>query len=126
MDIWKVTLVNEERLTVRIVVDDLQKKAGRSASALLDTNPDQPGAEFQIGSGLYDSDWQIFKVGGNEPLNCPIEQGLNYQSDVIRWTTGPKCLGKYSKVRVRVATQSGGNKDYSPGPKSMHPWVARF
>lgn len=38
-------------------------------------DPDHPEPEFQIGSGPYDSDWHVLKVGGNEHLNCPTEQG---------------------------------------------------
>lgn len=130
MDIQRVTVKNEKRLTIRVIVEDLQKKGGRSASVRIDTNAKAAGPEFVVFSGLRESDWQIVRVknwkttGG--PLNCPSDQGLNYADDVIRWTTGPACLGKYGAVRVSATTQGAGETDHSPGAKSFHSWVKRY
>jgi hypothetical protein len=132
MDIRSVSVRNEQRLTLRIVVDDLQRRPGRSASAWIDTDPRRPGPEYVIGSGLFDSDWQIsrarnWKVAGDGPLSCPVGQTLVYDRDVIRWTTGTRCLGRYSSVRVSFATRgSGGATDASPARRTLHPRVARF
>lgn len=130
MDIQRVVVVNEGRLQIRVVVDDLQRRHGRSASVWIDKTSRRPGAEFFIGSGLYESDWQIgrarrWRVVGNGPLNCPVDQRLNYQRDVIIWATGTACLGQYSRIRVSVETQKGNRTDYSPRRHRFHDWVAR-
>lgn len=130
MDIHRVTVVNEKRLQVRIRVENLQKKGGRSASAWLDTDPERKGPEFFIGSGLYDSDWQIsptegWKVAG-DPLGCVIDQRLRYKRNVISWTTGKGCLGKYTAVRVSAQTHQGSTNDFSPAKRKFHPWVERY
>jgi hypothetical protein len=130
MDIHRVTVANKTRLQVRIVVDDLQRRTGRSASVWIDTNQARIGPEFVIGSGLYDSDWMIsrargWRVAGSGPLNCPVDQRLDFRRDVISWTTGPACLGKYSAVRVSAEAGKGGHTDYSPKRHRFHAWVGR-
>lgn len=131
MDIHRVTVVNEKRLTLRVLVDDLQRRHRRSASAWIDTNRDRRGPEFFISSGLYQSDWQIFRarnwrVVGDGPLPCPIEQALSYKRDVIRWTTGRACLGRYRGVRVSVETRWRKTVDYSPRRHVLHQRVSRY
>ncbi len=129
MDIHRVSVTNEKRLQIRVKVENLQKKAGPSAAAWLDTDKGRKGPEFFIGSGLYDSDWQITRADGwepvGDPLSCDIDQALRFKKDVISWTTGKDCLGKYSAVRVSVETQKGDTTDYSPDKHMFHPWVAR-
>jgi len=130
MDIHRVVVINERRLQIRVKVADLQRRTGRSAAAWIDTNPDRSGAEYAIVSGLWDSDWQIVRardrrVVGSGPLNCPVDQDLLFRRDVIVWTTGRACLGRYTRVRVAIDTQRGSEKDHSPGPRRFHPWVAR-
>ena len=129
MDIHRVSVVNEKRLQVRIKVDDLQKEIGPGAGVWLDTDPDRKGPEFVIGSGLYQSDWQITRADGwkavGDPLSCPVDQRLRYDDDVISWRTGPACLGKYDEVRVSAETQTQQTHDWSPARRSWHPWVDR-
>ena len=131
MDIHRVSVVNEKRFQVRIKVDNLQRKHGRSAAVWIDTDPDRKGPEFFIGSGLYDSDWQISRTDGwkvtSGPLSCPVDQRLRYADDVISWTTGPQCLGEYDEVRVsaEAAGEDEESRDYSPGRHQWHPWVDR-
>ena len=130
MDIRRVGVVNERRLTVRIHVENLQRRTGRAASAWIDTNPDRRGPEYFIGSGLWDSDWMIgrarnWRVVGAGPLNCPIDQRLDFRREVIEWTTGRACLGRYRAVRVSVETYWRGTTDYSPRRHGMHRRVAR-
>ena len=129
MDIHRVSVVNEKRLQVRIKVDDLQKKHGRSASVWIDTDPDRKGPEYFIGSGLHDSDWQIGRTEGwkvvEVPLSCPVDQRLRYADDVISWTTGAKCLGEYDEVRVSAEAADQDTRDYSPSRQHWHPWVGR-
>ena len=130
MDIHRVSVVNEKRLQVRIKVDDLKKTYGRGAGVWLDTDPEHKGPEFVIGSGLYQSDWQISRTEGwkvvSDPLACPVDQRLRYADDVISWTTGPQCLGKYDQVRVSAETQTEDAHDFSPARREWHPWVDRF
>ena len=130
MDIHRVTVVNEDRLTLRVVVEDLQRRTGRSAAAWIDTRPGRRGPEYLISSGLYDSDWQIFRarnwrVVGDGPLPCAIEQALSYKREVIRWTTGRDCLGRYRGVRVSVETRWRKTIDHSPRRHVLHGRVAR-
>ena len=129
MDIHRVSVVNEKRLQVRIKVDNLQKKHGRSAAVWIDTDPERKGPEYFIGSGLYDSDWQIGRTKGWKvvklPLNCPVDQRLRYDDDVISWTTGPKCLGEYDEVRVSAEAADQDTRDYSPSRHRWHAWVDR-
>jgi hypothetical protein len=130
MDIHRVTVVSRKRLQIRIFVDDLQRRFGRSASVWIDKNPDRFGAEFFIGSGLYESDWQIsrargWRVVGSGPLNCPVDQRLDFRRDVISWTTGRACLGKYSAIRVSAEARRGATTDYSPRRHRFHTWVGR-
>ena len=130
MDIHRVSVVNEKRLQVRIKVANLQKEIGPSAAAWLDTDPDRKGPEFFIGSGLYQSDWQITRADGwqaeGDALACPVDQRLRYADDVITWTTGPACLGSYDEVRVSVETSDGDTRDFSPARHRWHRWIDRF
>jgi hypothetical protein len=57
-------VVDEKRVQVRIKVESLEKKFGRSAAVWLDTDPEHQGPDFFIGSGLYQSDWQITRAEG--------------------------------------------------------------
>ena len=113
MDIHRVSVVNEKRLQVRIKVANLQKKIGPSAAAWLDTDPDRKGPEFFIGSGIYQSDWQITRADGwqaeGDALACPVDQRL-----------------RYDDVRVSVETSDGDTRDFSPARHRWHPWVDRF
>lgn len=132
MDIRRVGVVNEQRLTVRVIVDDLQRRAGQgSAQAWLDTDAGRAGPEFTIVTGLWDSDWQIFRARdwrmvGNGPLPCAIDQRLLFDRDTIVWSTGRGCLGRYGKVRVSVTTKGGVETDHSPGWHRFHSWVRRY
>ncbi len=130
MDIHHVDVVNEDRLEIRVVVADLQRRTGRSASVWIDTDPGRRGPEFFIGSGLHDSDWQIsrarrWRVVGDGPLPCPVGQRLRYGRDVIIWTTGSACLGDYGRTRVSVEARGRDVTDYSPRRHVFHEWVAR-
>jgi hypothetical protein len=131
LDIHRVQVINERRLTVRIVVDDLQRRFGQGGvSVWIDSNPGRSGPEFFIGSGLWDSDWQISRTTGWQvtrgPLNCPTGHRLLFDRDTIVFTMGPACLGRYGKVRVSVTTRGGGATDHSPARRVFHPWVLRF
>ena len=130
MDIHRVRVTNETRLKIHIKVDDLQRRVGRSAAVWIDTNRDRAGAEYFVGSGLWDSDWQIgrargWRVVGDGPLACPIDQRLSFDRNVITWTIGRGCLARYSAVRVSVETQMANATDYSPRRHRFHAWVKR-
>ena len=133
MDIRRVRVINEKRLTVRVVVKDLRRRAGAgSVSVWLDKNARRSGPEFHIGSGLWESDWQIGRTTGwrftRGPLNCPIDQRLLFKRDVIVFQTGRGCLGRYGKVRVSVTTYGGARGrlvDHSPRFHTFHRWVRR-
>lgn len=129
MDLLRVVVINERRLRIRLHVDDLQRRTGRDAAVWIDTDASRAGAEFFIASGLYDSDWMIarargWRVVGSGPLNCPVDQKLDSERDVIVWTTGRACLGRYSRVRVSAETRDRVT-DYSPRRHTFHRWVAR-
>ena len=128
MDIHRVSVVNEKRLQVRIKVENLQRKFGRGAGVHLDTDQQRQGPEFVIGSGLYD--WQITRTDGwkavGDPLSCPVDQKLRYDDDVISWTTGPTCLGKYEEVRVSAQTGTEDVRDFRPAKHEWHTWVDRY
>jgi hypothetical protein len=131
MDIHRVRVRNETRLTIRVMVDDLQRRHGRGASAWIDTDAQRRGPEFFIGSGLYESDWQIFlardwRIVGEGPLPCRIDQELRYDRDAIIWATGRGCLGRYSDVRVSAETHLDDTTDFSPDRHRFHPWVERY
>jgi hypothetical protein len=120
MDIHRVKVVNEERLTIQITVDDLQRRHNRSASAWIDTDSDRRGPEYFIGSGLYDSDYQIarardWQVVGSGPLACPIAQTLAFDRDVIRWTTGRACLSGV------ILGDQGVGRDLLAGHEGLQP-----
>lgn len=129
MDIHRVVVANERRLEIRVQVADLQRRYGRNAAAWIDTNADRSGPEYVISSGLWKSDWQIFRARGwrgtGWALNCPVDQHLLFRRDVIVWTTGRACLGRYARVRVSIDAQLGSEEDHSPSPRRFHPWVAR-
>ena len=131
MDIHRVRVVNEQRLTIRVVVDELQRRAGQgSVEVWLDTDAGRSGPEFHIGSGLWDSDWQISRARGwrstGFPLACRIDQRLLFDRDKIVFRTSKGCLGRYGKVRASVTTRGGGEVDHSPARHAFHPWVRRF
>jgi hypothetical protein len=130
MDIHRVTVKNEKRLQVRIKVENLKKKIGPSAGVWLDTDRKHRGPDFVIFSGLYQSDWQISRSDGwkavGDPLSCAVDQKLGYDDDVISWTTGPKCLGKYEQVRVSAEAATEEVRDYSPAKHDWHMWVDRY
>ena len=133
MDIRRVRVVNERRLTVRVVVKDLRRRAGAgSVSVWLDKNAGRSGPEFHIGSGLWESDWAIGRTSGwrfpRGPLHCPVDQRLLFKRDVIVFKTGRACLGRYGKVRVSVTTYGGARGrlvDHSPRFHTFHRWVRR-
>ena len=130
MDIHRVTVANRKRLQVRIKIQELEKKTGRSAGVWLDTDPEHQGPDFFIGSGLYQSDWQITRTEGwklkGDPLSCPVDQRLRYVDEVISWTVGEKCLGSYDTVRVSAQTSDEDVNDYSPDRHKWHGWVDRY
>ena len=134
MDILRVRVVNEKRLTVRVVVRDLRRRAGQgNVRVWLDKNAGRSGPEFAIRSGLWESDWQIGRASGwrttrRGPLNCPVDQRLLFKRDVIVFKTGRACLGRYGKVRVSVTTRGGARGrlvDHSPRYHAFHRWVRR-
>lgn len=135
MDIHRVRVVNGKRLTIRVVVEDLRRRAGSdSVTVWLDKNPRRSGPEFGIGSGLWDSDWAIsrasgWRFSGSGPLPCPVSQRLLFKRDTIVFTTGKACLGRYGKIRVSATTYGGARGrlvDHSPRYHRFHPWVRRF
>lgn len=135
MDIHRVRVVNGKRLTIRVVVEDLRRRAGQgSVTVWLDKNAGRPGPEFGIGSGLWDSDWSIgrasgWRLSGPGPLACPVDQHLLFEQDVIVFKTGKACLGRYGKVRASVTTYGGARGrlvDHSPRFHRFHQWVQRF
>ena len=133
LDIQRVCVINASRLTVRATVDDYRHTFSEDEASLwVDTHPRRPGPEFFMGSGLYERDWQIvrtrgWRIVGRRPLNCPVKQLLDPAREVMNWTTGPACLGSYSRVRVSVTTgPANGTTDHSPAYHRLHRWVTRY
>ena len=133
LDIQRVCVINARRLTVRVTVDDYRHTFSEDEALPLGGHPPSPPRTGVLhGSGLYERDWQIvrtrgWRIVGRRPLNCPVKQLLDPAREVMSWTTGPACLGSYSRVRVSVTTgPANGTTDHSPAYHRLHRWVTRY
>jgi len=144
-DIKRVRVVNEGRVRVRIVHEDLVRsyKSGSSVALFLDTDRDRKGPEFVFLGGTFrGADYALlpadgWKRAGNQQV--PLRGGsydmrLDYAADVAVISFDRAVLRDPGAVRVEVKT--GGElvpddvsattgKDWLGKPRHFTPWVRR-
>jgi hypothetical protein len=138
-DIYRVKVVNENDVRVKIRTADLVRsyKSGASAAVFLDTDPEQDGPEFAFLGGLFEgTDYALVRTNGWKVGKHPqVVRGfhtmtLDYQDDVARIRISRGALDHPGKVRVAVKTggeQRDGDivRDWLHGRRDFSPWVAR-
>jgi len=145
-DIERVRVVNEDRIRVKVVHDDLVRsyKSGSSIAVFLDTDRRREGAEFVLLGGTFEgSDYALLPAKGwrrASDRQVPLRGGrydlrVDYAKDTALLRFDRKVLGNPRAVRVEVKT--GGEllpagddaattgKDWLGKPKRFTPWVAR-
>lgn len=99
-----------KQVRVRMVHDNLFHngiKAGQGVSVFLDTDPDDPGPEFRLLSGLNGGTDYVFErvgrwQGEGSPVSCRYQLSISWKDDVAVFTTGRGCLGRPDRVKVAV------------------------
>lgn len=135
-DIYKVRVVNQKVVRLRVQHDDLVRsyKSGAGVKVFLDTDRAERGPEFVFTGGLFEgTDYALhatkgWKLTGN-PVTKPHVMRLRYAKDITRITFSRASLGRPDEVRVAVKT--GGDLDgqqvvdWLDGHRELTPWVAR-
>jgi hypothetical protein len=144
-DIQRVRVVNEGRVRVRIVHDDLVRsyESGSSVALFLDTDRDRKGPEFVFLGGTFEgADYALLPARGwrrASDQQVPLRGGsysmrLDYARDVAVIAFDRAVLRDPGAVRVEVKT--GGElvpddsaattgKDWLGRPRHFTPWVRR-
>lgn len=145
-DIARVRVVNEQRVKIRVVHDDLVRsyKSGSSIAVFLDTDRSRRGPEFVLlGATFEGGDYALLRADGwkrasnrQVPLNGgSYDMRLDYQKDVALIRIDRTVLGNPGAIRVEVKTggeiASEGSddattaRDWLGKPRRFTPWVAR-
>ena len=145
-DIARVRVVNEERVKIRVVHDDLVRsyKSGSSIAVFLDTDRARSGPEFVLlGATFEGGDYTLLPADGwkrasnrQVPLNGgTYDMKLDYQKDAALIRIDRAVLDDPGAIRVEVKT--GGElvpddgdepttgKDWLGAPKRFTKWVPR-
>lgn len=136
-DIYKVQVVNEKAVRVRVQHDNLVRsfKSGSSIKMFIDTDRSRKGPEFVFMGGIFEgADYALLKAEGWKakgvvPLQKPYIMKLDYADDVTRIRFSRAALGNPDEVRVTVKT--GGEldgeqvTDWLNDVREFTPWVAR-
>ena len=132
--------INHARAKVRVVVGftELRRRAPEGSAGLtiaLDTDPEQRGAEYRLGTGLQaGTDYQLMRVRQGrvvgEPLTCAHRVRLRFARDRLVFRAARACLGAPDRLRigVRMHDRREGAApvvDWLGEPRSLTDWVAR-
>ena len=136
VDIWRVRVVNEKMVRVKIRHDDITPQGSRGGSVFIDTVRSAPGPEFVFLAGLSEgTDYQIVRMenwkrkGG--PMSCNIDLDLNYRTDVSHFKMTRECLDRPGRIRVAVKVGAERGRtgtwatDWLHGRRELTRWVAR-
>jgi hypothetical protein len=130
-DIHGLTLVHgEKRVRFVIAVDDLRPRADAGATLFLDTDPQDKGPEYALGTGLSSgTDYALARVEGWEDrdgkiLSCDYDLELKYKADVVVGSIKRGCLKHPDTVAASVkmvdtADASHPIRDWAPGKKKF-------
>ena len=130
-DIHGLTLVHgEKRVRFVIAVDDLRPRSDAGATLFLDTDPQDKGPEYALGTGLSSgTDYGLTRVEGWEDrdgkiLGCDYDLKLKYRTDQVVGSIKRSCLKNPDTVAASVkmvdtADASHPIRDWAPGKKKF-------
>jgi hypothetical protein len=145
-DIHRVRVVNDDRVKIRVVHDDLVRsyKSGSSIAVFIDTDRLRRGPEFVFLGGTFEgADYALLPAKGWKRASnrqVPLRGGsydmrLDYDKDVAALRIDRAVLRNPKAIRVEVKTggelvPEGGEpattgKDWLGKPRSFTPWVKR-
>lgn len=140
-DIRRVRVVNDEKVKVKVVHDDLVRdwESGSSIAVFLDTDRKRKGAEFVFLGGTFEgSDYALLPAKGwkrASDTQVPLNGGtyimkLDYDKDTATIRFDREVLRNPRAVRVEVKT--GGEfedgttgRDWLGEPRDFTRWVKR-
>jgi hypothetical protein len=130
-DIYGLTVTHgQERVKFSILVDDLRRVSSAGATLFLNTNPDDPGPEYALGTGLSSgTDYALVRVEGwrspgSDPLNCDYHLRLGYRADVVSGWISRACLKKPATVAAAVKMVDAADpshliRDWAPATRKF-------
>lgn len=130
-DVYGLTIAHgEKRVRFVIAVDDLRPRASAGATLFLDTDPQDKGPEYALGTGLSSgTDYALVRVEGWEDrdgriLGCDYDLRLKYRADVVVGSIKRGCLKNPDTVAASVKmvdTADGSHpiRDWAPGKKKF-------
>ncbi|HSE72799.1 MAG TPA: hypothetical protein VLA97_18680 [Nocardioidaceae bacterium] len=139
-DIHRVRVVNEDRIRVRVVHENLRRswKSNSSLTVYLDTDKRRTGPEFALIGGTFEgTDYALVKTRNGwkqgrrvESKDCEYGMTLDYGKETATITMDRDCFG--SPKAVRVAVKTGGElasgdivRDWLGERRELTPWVRR-
>jgi hypothetical protein len=136
-DIYGLTVNHgDKRVKFSIRVADLRRVSSAGATLFLDTDPQDRGPEYALGTGLSSgTDYALVRVErwrgtGSAPLNCDYHLRLRYKEDVVRGYISRRCLGKPATVAAAVKMVDAHDpshviRDWAPARKTFGLAIAR-
>jgi hypothetical protein len=145
-DIHRVRVVNDDRVRIRVVHQDLVRsyKSGSSIAVFIDTDRARRGPEFVFLGGTFEgADYALLPAKGWKRASdrqVPLRGGtydmrLDYAKDVAALRIDRAVLGKPKAIRVEVRTggelvpedsePASAGRDWLGKPRSFTSWVRR-
>ena len=144
-DIQRVRVVNEGRVKVRVVHDDLVRsfRSGSSLAVYLDTDRTRKGPEFVFLGGTFEgADYALLRAEGWKPagrtavpMRCGYDMVLDYAKDTATVRIDRDCLDDARAIRVEVKTggeltppgeaPATNGVDWLGEPRQFTPWVGQ-
>jgi hypothetical protein len=130
-DIYGLTLVHgEKRVRFVIEVADLRPVSEAGATLFLDTDPQDKGPEYALGTGLSSgTDYALARVEGWEDsdgkiLGCDYDLRLKYKGDKVTGSIKRSCLKNPDTIAASVKMvdnydSSHPIRDWAPGKKKF-------
>jgi hypothetical protein len=130
-DIYGLTVNHGlKKVKFAIRVDDLRRVSSAGATLFFNTDPDDPGPEYALATGLSSgTDYALLRVegwrgAGSGPLNCNYDLALDYRDDVVRGYVSRGCLKKPATVAAAVkmvdaADSSHLIRDWAPATRTF-------
>lgn len=138
-DIRQVRVAHAPRnVFVATSFTDLRRRSAAGPAGLtvfVDSNPDRPGPERAVVTGLQTgTDYQLVRVRNwrlvGDPLSCDHDVRLDFRRDVAHVRVNRACLGNPAQVRVavRMVDEYDGSHpvtDWMKGRRLSTRWLDR-